>query len=140
MQVTVDPLDLSIKRGEDVQQIPVLELQRPEENEKNELHEKLEFPKTGVQVKENSKESERDANTLSSENNATSDRNASNARNPRSTGNACIEKYTYRIIYNFFFQIPVCKKHCKAKYKTVTFQNGKTYAIRYDCYKWFVQN
>ena len=131
---TIDPLDLSIKRGEDVQEIPVLELQRPEDNE-NEVHEKLVFQKPGVQVKVNSNESERDANTLSSENNAKSDRNARNARNPRSPGNACIEKYFYRIIYNIFFRIPVCKKHCKAKYKSVTFQNGKTYAIRYDCYK-----
>ena len=132
---TVDLLAVPVKRGEDDQQIPVLELQRPEYNENNELIEKLEFLKPEVQEKVNSSESERDANTLLSENNTASDRNASNDRNPRSTGNACIIKYIFRVLYNVFFKIPVCKKHCKAKYKIVTFRNGQTKAIRYDCYK-----
>ena len=51
--------------------------------------------------------------------------------------NNCIKKFVYRVIYNYIFRIPVCKKHkgCQEKFKTVNFSNGKTLAIRYDCYK-----
>lgn len=53
--------------------------------------------------------------------------------------NNCIKKFVYRVIYNYFFAIPVCKQHkgCNGKFKTVNFSNGKTLAIRYDCYKWY---
>ena len=52
--------------------------------------------------------------------------------------NNCIKKFVNRVIYNYFFAIPVCKKHkgCREKFKTVNFANGKTLAIRYDCCKW----
>ncbi|KAL9988474.1 hypothetical protein ACROYT_G002923 [Oculina patagonica] len=60
--------------------------------------------------------------------------NLFNARKARNTNNVCIERYQYRVIYNYFFQIPVCKQGCKKKYKTVAFSNGKTLAIVYDCY------
>ena len=52
--------------------------------------------------------------------------------------NNCIKKFVYRVIYNYFFAIPVCKRHkgCNGKFKTVNFSNGKTLAIQYDCYKW----
>ncbi len=60
--------------------------------------------------------------------------NLSNARKARNTNNACIERYQYRIIYNYFFQIPICKQGCKKMYNTVPFPNGKTIAIVYDCY------
>lgn len=52
--------------------------------------------------------------------------------------NNCIKKFVYRVIYDYFFAIPVCKKHkgCREKFRTVNFSNGKTLAIAYDCYKW----
>lgn len=51
--------------------------------------------------------------------------------------NTCIKKFVYRVIYNYFFAIPICKKHrgCKEKMRTVTFANGKTLAITFDCYR-----
>lgn len=57
---------------------------------------------------------------------------------PRSAKrNTCIKKYVYRLIYNYFFAIPICKKHegCKEKMETVNFSNGKTLAITFDCGK-----
>ena len=53
----------------------------------------------------------------------------------RTAQNTCIERYLYRTIFNYFFKIPVCKKGCNPKKKTVTFAKGKSYAITYDCYK-----
>lgn len=53
--------------------------------------------------------------------------------------NNCIKKFVYRVIYNYFFAIPVCKKRkgCREKFMSVNFSNGETSAIRYDCYKWY---
>lgn len=59
-------------------------------------------------------------------------------RFPRSVKkNTCIKEFKYRVIYGYFFAIPICKKHkgCKDKMKTVNFSNGKTLTITYDCYK-----
>ena len=53
----------------------------------------------------------------------------------RTIQNACIERYVYYTIYNYAFKIPICKKGCNSRYRTVSFSNGKTYAVRYDCYK-----
>ena len=51
------------------------------------------------------------------------------SRTARNAGNACIERYVYRIIYNRVFKIPVCKQGCKSKFRTV-----KTLAIVSDCH------
>ena len=42
--------------------------------------------------------------------------------------NNCIKKVFTRVIYNYVFEIPVCKKHkgCREKVRTVNFSNGKT--------------
>ena len=61
--------------------------------------------------------------------------NGRNTRKARNVSNACTERYVYQIIYNRVFRIPICKVGCKPKYMTVNFANGKTQAIRYDCYK-----
>ena len=53
----------------------------------------------------------------------------------RTIQKACVERYVYIVLYNYAFRIPICKKGCKPKYRFVTFSNGKTYAIRYDCCK-----
>lgn len=47
---------------------------------------------------------------------------------------ACIERYVYRIFYNYVFKIPICKQGCKKRYRTVNFPNGQTLGIAYDCY------
>ena len=53
----------------------------------------------------------------------------------RTTRNAaCIERYVYRTIYNKVFRIPICKKGCKPRYKTVNFRNGRSKIVLYDCY------
>jgi len=56
------------------------------------------------------------------------------SRTTRNAGNACVQRYIHRIIYNFFFKIPVCKQSCKSKFRTVNFSNNKTLAIAYACY------
>jgi len=56
------------------------------------------------------------------------------SRTARNAGNACIERYVYRIIYNRVFRIPVCKQGCKSKFRTINFSNGRTLAIVVDCY------
>lgn len=56
-------------------------------------------------------------------------------RTARNAGNDCIERYTYRTIYNYLFKIPVCKTGCRHKFKTVNFSGGITMAIAYDCEK-----
>ncbi|KAJ7369905.1 hypothetical protein OS493_035684 [Desmophyllum pertusum] len=65
---------------------------------------------------------------------AQSSRNLSNSRHARDASNPCIKRYVYRIIYNYFFIIPVCKQGCKEKLKIVTFSKGQTRAIVDDCY------
>lgn len=49
--------------------------------------------------------------------------------------NRCIKRYDYRIIYNHFFAIPICKKRrgCKEVIKFVNFGRGKTLGITYNC-------
>ena len=49
--------------------------------------------------------------------------------------NTCIKRYRYRIICNYFFAIPVCKKHqgCYEVKKIVSFGKGRTYAITFKC-------
>ena len=49
--------------------------------------------------------------------------------------NVCIKRYRYRIICNYFFVIPVCKKHqgCYEVQKIVSFGKGRTYAITFNC-------
>ena len=49
--------------------------------------------------------------------------------------NICIKRYRYRIICNYFFVIPVCKKHqgCYEVKKIVSFGKGRTYAITFNC-------
>ncbi|XP_022794300.1 uncharacterized protein LOC111333042 [Stylophora pistillata] len=55
---------------------------------------------------------------------------------PKSTkDNECIKKYDQRLIYNYFFAIPHCKKGCKEKFRFVSFSNGKTLSMVYDCFK-----
>ena len=51
--------------------------------------------------------------------------------------NNCVKKVFNPVIYNYVFEIPVCKKHkgCRERVRTVNFSNGKTLAITYDCYK-----
>jgi hypothetical protein len=56
------------------------------------------------------------------------------SRTARNAGNACIERYVYRIIYNYVFRTPVCKQGCKSKFRTVSFSNGQTLAVVYDCF------
>ena len=55
------------------------------------------------------------------------------SRTTRNAGNACVQRYVYRSIYNWVFKIPVCKQGCKSKFMTVNFSNNKTLAIAYDC-------
>ena len=53
----------------------------------------------------------------------------------RTTRNAaCIARYVYRSIYQYVFQIPICKQGCKMSYRTVSFSNGQSVTIAYDCY------
>lgn len=51
--------------------------------------------------------------------------------------NNCIKKVFYCVIYNYVFEIFVCKKYkgCREKFRIVNFLNGKNLVIRYDCYK-----
>ena len=56
------------------------------------------------------------------------------SRTTRNAGNACVQRYVHRSIYNWVFKIPVCKQGCKSKFRTVNFSNNKTLAIAYDCY------
>ena len=53
----------------------------------------------------------------------------------RNIKNRCIKRYDYKIIYNHFFAIPICKKHrgCKEVIKFVNFGSGKTIPITYNC-------
>ena len=53
----------------------------------------------------------------------------------RTAGNTCIKRYEYFTISSYILRIPVCKKGCKAKYRTVIFANGKAKIFVYDCYK-----
>ena len=53
----------------------------------------------------------------------------------RTVQNTCVERYEYHIIYNRVFRIAFCKTGCNPKFLIATFTNGKTKAIRYDCYK-----
>ena len=56
-------------------------------------------------------------------------------RTARNAGKDCIERYIYHTIYNYVFKIPVCKRGCRHKFKTVNFSGGITMAIAYDCEK-----
>ena len=49
--------------------------------------------------------------------------------------NNCIRRFRYQIIYNYFFAIPVCKKHsgCIEVKQIVNFPKGRTLAITYNC-------
>ena len=49
--------------------------------------------------------------------------------------NPCIKRLDYRIIHNYFFTIPVCKrhKHCRREKKIVRFANGKEFGITSNC-------
>lgn len=49
--------------------------------------------------------------------------------------NPCIKRFRYRIIFNYFFAIPVCKGHqgCFEVIKIVNFGKGITYAIPTNC-------
>ena len=49
--------------------------------------------------------------------------------------NPCIKRFRYRIIFNYFFAIPVCKRHqgCFEVIKIVNFGKGRTYAITTNC-------
>lgn len=51
------------------------------------------------------------------------------------SNNTCIKRYDYRIIYNYFFRIPICKRHknCQRVVKIVRFFNGIRKAINYNC-------
>ena len=53
----------------------------------------------------------------------------------KTTNNQCLKKFDYRLIYNYFFEIPLCKKECKEKVKFVTFLNGEMLSVVYDCVK-----
>ena len=64
-----------------------------------------------------------------------SDTKVTRTASRRTVQNTCIARYENRIIHNYFFRIPVCKKGCKRKVRFVNFGKGKTYAIVYDCYK-----
>lgn len=56
-------------------------------------------------------------------------------RHTRSNNSTCIKRYDYRIIYNHFFRIPICKRHkkCQRMVRIVRFFNGVTKAINYSC-------
>lgn len=69
------------------------------------------------------------------ENNRKTTDNGHGTRKPRDASNACIKRYEYHIIYNRVFRIAICKAGCKPKYMIVTFSNGQTKPIKYDCYK-----
>lgn len=49
--------------------------------------------------------------------------------------NHCIRRFDYRIIYNQFFAIPICKNHkgCIPVIKIVNFGQGKNLPITYNC-------
>ena len=49
--------------------------------------------------------------------------------------NHCINRFDYRIIYNQFFAIPICKNHigCIPVIKIVNFGRGKTLPITFNC-------
>lgn len=49
--------------------------------------------------------------------------------------NHCIRRFDYRIIYNQFFAIPICKTHkgCIPVIKIVNFGQGKNLPITYNC-------
>ena len=49
--------------------------------------------------------------------------------------NLCIEKFDHRLIYNYVFEIPHCKKDCKEKVRFVSFSNGEMLSVVYDCVK-----
>ena len=54
----------------------------------------------------------------------------------KTTNNQCLNKFDYRlIIYNYFFEIPLCKKECKEKVNFVTFSNGEMLSVVYNCVK-----
>ena len=53
----------------------------------------------------------------------------------KTTNNQCLKKFDYRLIYNYFFEIPLCKKECKEKVNFVTFSNGEMLSVVYDCVK-----
>ena len=55
------------------------------------------------------------------------------SRTTQNAGDACVQRYVHRNIYNWVFKIPVCKQGCKSKFMTVNFSNNKTLAIAYDC-------
>ena len=60
-----------------------------------------------------------------------------NTRFPRNSrdNNPCMKRMDYRIIYNYFFTIPVCKRHkdCRREIKIVKFANGKELGITSNC-------
>ena len=133
-----DLLEILENPNADMKEIPVFQLQDSEKDEKDERLEKLEFPRLDAQesgiLVENSTSLEGASNASLSDKNEGTDRNVSSVRNARHVSNVCIKKYIYRIIYNYLFRIPICKPSCKPKVKTVSFANGKTLAIQYDCY------
>ena len=140
-----DLLEMLENPKQDAQEPPVFQLQWSNDKDKNGWlerlgHSKPDVQESGLQV-ENASAVRQDflSGTLSSKNDSTknesSDGDVSSHRNARDASNGCIERYIYRIIYNYFFRIPICKVGCKSKYKIVNFPNGNAYAIRYDCYK-----
>ena len=122
----------------DTEEISTFQLQDYDVEEEDDKLERLDYPhsdslKSGILV-DNSATSKVDANGSLSGQNEGTNRNVRNVRNARQASNVCIKKYIYRIIYNYLFRIPICKASCKPKVRNVTFKNGKTRAIRYDCY------
>ena len=51
------------------------------------------------------------------------------------SNNPCIKRFRDIFIYNYFFAIPICKKHqgCYAVKKIVNFGKGRTFAITTNC-------
>ena len=118
--------------GNEVEKSIVIQLYTTEDKDTIEWLEQLENSKPDLQ--EGGVQEKTLAVGVAGKNEAQTSQHLGNARKARNASNACIERYQYRFIYNYFFRIPVCKQGCKRKLKTVTFSNGKTLAIVYDCY------
>ena len=70
-----------------------------------------------------------------SEESQNADGNVISSRFARNTNNPCIKEFVARIFYSDVFLIPICKKGCIPKVKLVSFDNGKSQGIVYDCTK-----
>lgn len=101
----------------------------PEDNDTVDWLEKLENHKT------DSKEIATQRENSAGEENIKEEQSPANSLNARNANNPCIERYVYRIYYNYVFKVPICKKGCTPLHKIVAFSNGKQVAIPYDCYK-----